>query len=116
MTGQVVLPGGQNSLDGLCRRFNIDLGQRTKHGALLDAELLADVYAEMMGVGANQRNLMFGGSQQAEAEFKEVLQLTPTDAKIYEARDFGASEEEKQAHKEFVEGLGSEFWQQVENA
>lgn len=109
-------PGGQNSLDGLCRRFNIDLGERTKHGALLDAELLADVYAELMGVGANQRNLMFGGSEQAEAEFKEVLQLTPTDAIVYEARDFAATEEEKKAHDEFVEGLGSEFWKQAENS
>ena len=42
-------PGAQASLDALCRRFEIDLSVRTKHGALLDAELLADVYLELVG-------------------------------------------------------------------
>jgi DNA polymerase-3 subunit epsilon len=42
-------PGAQNSLDALCRRFGIDNSNRVKHGALLDAELLADVYLELMG-------------------------------------------------------------------
>ena len=42
-------PGAQASLDALCRRFEIDLSARTKHGALLDAELLADVYLELVG-------------------------------------------------------------------
>tara|TARA_R110002124_G_scaffold26566_9_gene95578 strand:- start:205 stop:888 length:684 start_codon:yes stop_codon:yes gene_type:complete len=42
-------PGAANSLDGLCRRFGIDNSNRIKHGALLDAELLADVYLELMG-------------------------------------------------------------------
>ncbi|MDO8290772.1 MAG: DNA polymerase III subunit epsilon [Parvibaculum sp.] len=42
-------PGAQNSLDALCRRFGIDNSNRIKHGALLDAELLADVYLELMG-------------------------------------------------------------------
>ncbi len=42
-------PGAQNSLDALCRRFGVDNSGRTKHGALLDAELLAEVYLELMG-------------------------------------------------------------------
>lgn len=42
-------PGGQNSLDALCRKFGIDNSKRTKHGALLDAELLAEVYLELIG-------------------------------------------------------------------
>jgi DNA polymerase-3 subunit epsilon len=42
-------PGAQNSLDGLCRRFRIDSAKRVKHGALLDSELLADVYVELIG-------------------------------------------------------------------
>lgn len=42
-------PGAQNSLDALCRRFNIDNSKRDKHGALLDATLLAEVYLELMG-------------------------------------------------------------------
>ncbi len=42
-------PGAQNSLDGLCRRFGIDNSGRSKHGALLDSELLAEVYLELTG-------------------------------------------------------------------
>lgn len=42
-------PGGSNSLDALCQRYGIDSSRRTKHGALLDAELLAEVYAELLG-------------------------------------------------------------------
>jgi len=42
-------PGGANSLDALCSRFGIDNSRRTKHGALLDAELLAEVYIELIG-------------------------------------------------------------------
>jgi len=42
-------PGSQASLDALCRRFNVDNSARTKHGALLDAELLAEVYLELVG-------------------------------------------------------------------
>jgi DNA polymerase-3 subunit epsilon len=42
-------PGAQNSLDALCRRFGVDNSNRVKHGALLDAELLAEVYLELMG-------------------------------------------------------------------
>ena len=48
-------PMGPNSLDALCKRFGIDNSKRTKHGALLDAELLADVYLEM--IGGKQTNL-----------------------------------------------------------
>ena len=42
-------PGAPNSLDALCRRFNVDGSARTRHGALLDAELLAEVYLGLMG-------------------------------------------------------------------
>ena len=48
-------PGMPNSLDALCRRFNIDLSQRTTHNALLDCRLLADVYVEL--TGGRQRGL-----------------------------------------------------------
>jgi DNA polymerase-3 subunit epsilon len=42
-------PMGPNNLDALCRRYGIDNSHRSKHGALLDAELLTDVYIEMLG-------------------------------------------------------------------
>lgn len=49
------IPGARYSLDELCRRFSIDLTARSKHGALLDAELTAQVYLEL--VGGRQRGL-----------------------------------------------------------
>jgi DNA polymerase-3 subunit epsilon len=109
-------PGGQNSLDGLCKRFNIDLTGRTLHGALLDAELLADVYAEMMGVGANQRNLLFAQNQEKENNIEDITPLTPKDGQFYAPREFNATAEERAAHQEFIDGLGGEFWKRVDNA
>lgn len=53
-------PGGANSLDALCQRFGIDVSPRIKHGALLDAELLAEVYAELLG--GRQASLSLGSS------------------------------------------------------
>lgn len=105
-------PGQKNSLDALCSRLNVDSSNRVLHGALLDAELLADVYAEMMGVGANQRNLMFV----AQEEEKTEEHVTPilhfgNNSKTYEARDFEITSEEKQAHKEFVEKLPNSVWE-----
>ncbi|MCK4950624.1 MAG: DNA polymerase III subunit epsilon, partial [Gammaproteobacteria bacterium] len=52
-------PGQRNSLDALCKRYEIDNSQREKHGALLDAEILADVYLAMTG---GQANLLLGGA------------------------------------------------------
>lgn len=53
-------PMGPNSLDALCRRYGIDNSHRTKHGALLDSELLAEVYIEM--IGGRQAALGLGGN------------------------------------------------------
>ncbi|MBV9419451.1 MAG: DNA polymerase III subunit epsilon [Alphaproteobacteria bacterium] len=59
------IPGARYSLDELCKRFAIDLTARTKHGALLDAELTAQVYLEL--VGGRQRNLSLGPVEVAAA-------------------------------------------------
>lgn len=53
-------PGSPASLDALCQRYGIDNSRRTKHGALLDAEILAEVYAEL--TGGKQTALVFGGA------------------------------------------------------
>lgn len=53
-------PGAPASLDALCQRYGIDNSRRTKHGALLDAEILAEVYAEL--TGGKQTALVFGGA------------------------------------------------------
>jgi len=59
-------PGGANSLDALCKRYGIDNSKRVKHGALMDAALLAEVYVELLG----ERQAMLGLASQLQAEAK----------------------------------------------
>ncbi|WP_158815968.1 DNA polymerase III subunit epsilon [Methylocapsa sp. S129] len=56
-------PGAPNSLDALCDRYRIDRSRRIKHGALLDAEILVEVYGELLG--GRQRSLVFSGNERA---------------------------------------------------
>lgn len=92
-------PMGPNSLDALCRRYGIDNSHRTKHGALLDSELLAEVYIEM--IGGRQTALVLGAVEEKTTEVVEedvaitldVLirprplapRLTPEEAAAHEA-------------------------------
>src|SRR5439155_23928489 len=55
-------PAGPNRLDDLCVRYGIDNARRTKHGALLDAEILADVYLELIG-GRQASAVLFGAER-----------------------------------------------------
>ena len=70
-------PMASNSLDALCRRFAIDLSKRTKHGALLDSELLAEVYLELIG----GKQTAFGLASPGEKD-KSDRQLVSATAKI----------------------------------
>ncbi len=92
-------PGSPNNLDALCRRYGIDNSTRTKHGALLDSELLADVYLRL--IGAEQAGLNFapdaGGSK---IEGETVVQIRP---KPLPARLTAEAEE---AHAVFAASLG----------
>ena len=94
-------PGARASLDALCDRFGIDRGHRTKHGALLDAEILAEVYSELLG--GKQANLMLDSSRQP----KTAQQVT---AGVIAARPEPLapllSEAEIAAHAAFVDALG----------
>jgi DNA polymerase III subunit epsilon len=89
-------PGQPASLDALCRRFDIDLSMRTKHGALLDAELLADVYLELMG--GKQSSLVLQKQQQQSIATNESTPKTD-----FPKRYFALSDEEQQHHKAFIE-------------
>lgn len=102
-------PGAQNSLDALCKRFGVDLSKRKKHGALLDSELLADVYIEMMG-GA-QEGLVFESNIQSKNIVQNVVvagdsannSIQNNEAKkIIPSRRFSISEDELSLHKEFI--------------
>jgi len=64
-------PGASNSLDALCQRYGIDNSRRTKHGALLDAEILAEVYAELSG--GRQTVLVLKGANLAHGEVAATL-------------------------------------------
>lgn len=89
-------PGARNNLDALCRRFNIDNSARTKHGALLDAELLAEVYLELLG-GAEPSMELSQKAKEKVSGSEVVLERT------YRApRTFVLTDEEENLHQEFL--------------
>ena len=94
-------PAGPNRLDDLCARYGIDNSRRSKHGALLDAEILAEVYLELIGGRQAQLGLAESvagrakGSDGIVARRERNVPLTPR-----------LSEAERTAHREFVASLG----------
>ncbi len=77
-------PGTSNSLDALCRRFNIDLSRRTKHNALLDCELLREVYINLLDVKEPKFNLSSNNiSQDVKVKDynKKIIQISETEKK-----------------------------------
>lgn len=89
-------PGSRNNLDALCRRFNIDNSSRTKHGALLDAELLAEVYLELLG-GA-EPSMELSDNMQKKVEKEDVK----IERNYISSRNFLISAEENKLHEEFL--------------
>src|SRR6202163_10521 len=94
-------PGVSNKLDDLCSRYAIDNSHRTKHGALLDAELLAEVYIDLIGarqsqlvLAAESRDIRVGGHSEMPRRQREA----PLAPRI--------SEEDRIAHRAFVATLG----------
>ena len=80
-------PGTSNSLDSLCRRFNIDLSRRTKHNALLDCELLREVYINLLDVKEPKFNLSTNSLEQNIIKNKEynktVLNISDNEIKLH---------------------------------
>ncbi len=94
-------PGGRHSLDDLCSRYGIDNSRRTKHGALLDSEILAEVYAELMGGRQANLGLSIDSSGYAVAfGEKRVAKQRP------EPLPSRVTPEEQQAHDVFIASLG----------
>lgn len=93
-------PGAQNSLDALCRRFNVDNSAREKHGALLDSEILAEVYLEL--IGGRQPdfalNVVGGSGAGTNTTWKPTPRPKPLPSRV--------SEKEAANHKAFIETLG----------
>ena len=106
-------PGARNSLDALCLRFNIDTTARQKHGALLDAELLADVYAEMIGAGANQRNMLFSSTTQQGFAAAMQIHYSAQNRTRREAREFAVAAEELLAHETMLNSIKDPLWKKI---
>ncbi len=98
-------PGAKLSLDALCTRYGIDRSHRTKHGALLDAELLAQVYVELRG--GRQIGLELAADRREEIVTVMTLR---TDRVFRPARPHAASEAELAAHAEFIQTLKAPLW------
>jgi len=82
-------PGTSNSLDALCRKFNIDLSKRSKHNALLDCELLREVYINLLDAKEPKFNLSSGHVDPNFAEVKDynkkVVKISDTDIKKHKS-------------------------------
>lgn len=94
-------PGQRNSLDALCERYGVDNSRRTKHGALLDAEILAEVYGEL--TGGRQTALMLAGEERA-ARGPVAGQRVAARPQALAAR---LTQAERDAHRAFVAKLGA---------
>ncbi|MEO6040728.1 MAG: DNA polymerase III subunit epsilon [Croceibacterium sp.] len=101
-------PGAKHSLDALCARYGIDRSHRVLHGALLDAELLAQVYVELTG------GLQIGLALSADsgAGVVGVIGFKPRIGVFRPARPHGPNPDELARHKAFVETLDSPLWMQ----
>lgn len=99
-------PGSPANLDALCKRFNIDLSGRTKHGALLDAELLSDVYLDLLG-GRQAIFALDAASQQIESADSQNIAIIKT---VLEARISTVSATEEEAHKTMLAKLKNPLW------
>ena len=97
-------PGAQASLDALCRRFEIDLSARTKHGALLDADLLADVYLELIG----GRQPGFDLASQRRKSVNKINETPPKPSRP--PRPHAPTTAESVAHRAFLEHITDPIW------
>ena len=102
-----LFPGSRVNLDALCKRFGVDNSERTLHGALLDADLLAKVYLELLG-GQEPTMLKEEKKQTSQNQFVDESSIVRN---YREARVFSLSEEEEQAHIDFMaKNLKNAVW------
>ena len=99
------IPGAAASLDALCKRFNIDLTKREKHGALLDAQLLAEVYLELTGGRQSSFQLAEEEKEKKRKPFKNnniYLNKNNLEAKL--------NDQEIKEHEKLISKLKSAIW------
>lgn len=106
-------PGAPNSLDALCKRYGIDNSARTRHGALLDAELLAEVYLELIGGRQARLTLVQGAAAERAAALAGRTAARPRPAPLPER----VSAAEAAAHGAVVAALGADaIWLRYETS
>lgn len=98
-------PGARNNLDALCRRFNIDNSARIYHGALLDAELLAEVYLQLLG--GDEPSIKFVGSEEIRRDNIKKVEILN--------RSYELSKDVLQEHRDFLEkNINNHIWMRDE--
>jgi len=100
-------PGAKHSLDALCTRFGVDRSQRIKHGALLDAQLLAQVYVELTG----GRQIGLGLATDAVALVPTAVAIARVARPVRPARPHQASEAERERHRGFIARIANPLWE-----
>ena len=96
-------PGQPANLDAICRRFNIDNLKRVKHGALVDAELLCEIYIELLG----------GRQGELFKEITESTKITSMNKPFREPRQFAVNENEISEHQEFLKNIKDPLWLKI---
>jgi DNA polymerase-3 subunit epsilon len=100
-------PGAPATLDALCKRFDIDTSARVTHGALVDCQLLAEVYINLLG--GRQSDLSFEVEREVSLEKHSVKRKNKT----YEARSFPPSEDEILARDLFLKKIKAPLWNEA---
>ena len=100
-------PGARVNLDDLCKRFNIDNSSRSIHGALLDSQLLVDVYVELLG--GKEPEFLTKKSEHHVA----VINTESKPKTFHPARSFPISDLEEQAHVAFLQEIKNNFWEEA---
>ena len=107
-------PGSPASLDALCRRFGVDNTGRELHGALLDAELLAEVYLELCGGRQHGLGLGAASGAQQQGRGSVLAGIEPMRRKAREKRDFPIPADEAEAHEKLVASLTDAIWKRAD--
>ncbi len=102
-------PGAQATLDALCKRFSVDRSARVKHGALIDARLLAEVYIHM-SVEFLQKDIF-----SADVSAEDLLSAEEIERVVLKDRNFSISADELEKHSDFLKRIKDPVWKKVSN-
>jgi DNA polymerase-3 subunit epsilon len=103
-------PGQKNNLDALCRRYGIDNSHRELHGALLDSEILADVYLMLTG---GQKNLLLAGDDEGEDGAEPIRRIDMSQFNLTVRKAAEVELSEHQAYIDKLDKKGGSIWSQL---